>query len=305
MRLSFAHIFLRVPCCGLFLLPAVAAHAAVDVHQCIEQALDRLYNFDFQAAHRILDSHMQQHPADPVGYGIRAAAYLFFELDRLSILASEFFADNRRIAQKNKLAPDPLVREKLYLALENAESFAAARLAKDPNDVNALFALCLKEGVLTDYKALVQNKGLRSLSNARQSNRYAMRLLQIQPDFHDAYLTTGVNEYLLASLPFFVRWFLRMDGVQGSKQQALADLELVARHGRYLGPFAKILLAIICLREKQPQRAARLLSELTREYPDNHLLRNELAKITEKLNSHNSGTHNSGTGSEITKPQGR
>ncbi len=270
----------------LLLLLSVAwpsSASDVEVHRCIEEALDRLYNFDFTGTHRILDRHIAESPEDPLGPGMRAAAYLFYELDRLAILESEFFEDDKKIASKKKLKPNPVIRERLKAALEETELLARKRLERDPNDVNALFALSLKEGVLTDYKALVEKKGLSSLKNARASNKHAVRLLKVEPEFYDAYLTTGINEYLIGSLPFFIRWFVRMEGVKGSKKQAFENLELVAAKGRYLGPFAKILLSIICLREGQPERARRLLAELSARYPENPLLRKELAKVTEKL----------------------
>ena len=110
-----------------------------------------------------------------------------------------------------------------------------------------------------------------------------MRLLEVEPSFHDALLTTGVNEYVLGSLPFFVKWFVRMDQVKGSKEKAIENLELVAEQGRYLGPFARILLALICLREGQPERSAELLRDLARDFPENPLMKKELAKVTQKL----------------------
>ena len=270
----------------LLLLVAVAASPAADVvvHERVQQALDRMYNFDFPGSHRILDTHIRENPSDPVGYAIRSAAYLFYELDRLMILESEFFADDDKIvAKKKKLEPDPDIRVKLHQALGQTEQLANARLGADPEDLNALFSLCLKEGVLTDYRGLVEKKQFGSLRNAKRSNRHAVRLLELDPTFYDAYLTTGVNEYLLGSLPFFIRWFVRMDQVKGSKKQAIENLELVAERGRYLGPFAKILLAIICLREEMPERSAALLRELTATYPENPLMRKELVKVTEKL----------------------
>lgn len=275
-------------CVLLLLLLAAAWPAAasdIEVHQCIEEALDRLYNFDFVGTHQILDKHIAESPEDPLGPGMRAAAYLFYELDRLAILESEFFKDDKKIVSKKKLKPDPAIRRKLHVALAETERLANRELERNPNDVNALFALCLKEGVLTDYKALVEKRGLSSLKNARASNKHAVRLLKIEPEFYDAYLTTGVNEYLIGSLPFFIRWFVRMEGIKGSKKQAFTNLELVAAKGRYLGPFAKILLSIISLREGQPERARALLAELSARYPENPLLRKELAKVTEKLRS--------------------
>jgi hypothetical protein len=47
-----------------------------------------------------------------------------------------------------------------------------------------------------------------------------------------------------------VRWLLKMGGLPGDKQGGIADLQLTAQHGHYLAPFARILLAIACVRDK-------------------------------------------------------
>jgi hypothetical protein len=249
----------------------------------IELALDRMYNFDFDAAHEILDAHLEEKPQDPLGFAFRASVHLFDELDRLKILETEFFQSDEKIADKKKVRPDPEVRELMMQSLALAEENALVRLERSDRDADALFALCLKEGVLTDYRALVEKKGLKSFSSARASNSHAMRLLGIAPDYHDAHLTTGINEYLIGSLPFFVRWFVRIDGIEGDKERAFERLELVADNGRYLGPFARILMAVIALREDKPELARELLDGLARDYPENPLLKKELDKVTAKL----------------------
>jgi predicted Zn-dependent protease len=60
-------------------------------------------------------------------------------------------------------------------------------------------------------------------------------------------------------------------------------LTLVALKGKYDGPFARILLAVIALREKHPEEAERLLAGLAKDYPDNPLIRKELARVTRQL----------------------
>lgn len=268
--------------CAAVLMVLCAASAAAS-EPAIQDALDRMYNFDFPSAHRILDKHIAANPADALGMAMRGAAYLFQELDRLRILESEFLADDKRIADNKKLKPDPVIRDAFYKAIEEARARAKARLAQAPDDTEALFATCIAAGLVTDYMALVEKRQFKSLGHAKESQSYAVRLLRIAPQFYDAYLTTGVSEYLLGSLPFFVRWFVRFEGAQGSKAQAVMNLELVARSGRYLGPFARILLSLIHLREKRPRESERLLAELARDYPENPLFRKELAKIGEKL----------------------
>jgi len=245
----------------------------------IDLAFHHLYNFNFPAAHSILDSHIAAHPEKPFPYAVRASAYLFYELDRLGLLEEEFLTDDDRIAAKRGLKPDPAVRIRFDKAVQDAQSRAQALLKGHPNDRDGLFTMCMTLGMVTDYVALVEKHQIRSLSHAKSSNRYAQQLLRADPQFYDAYLSTGISEYLVGSLPFFVRWFTRFENVEGSKEQGIRNLKLVAERGHYLKPFAKILLGIAYMREKKPRNAEQLLAELTQEYPQNPLLRRELSKV--------------------------
>jgi predicted Zn-dependent protease len=250
----------------------------------IDTALQRMYNQDYGAAHQALDGYIATRPQDPLPYAFRASAYLFYELDRLGILESEFLTDDKKIAEKKKkLDPDPVNREKFVRAVHDVETRADAMLKGNPDDEDALFAMCIAQGVATDYMAFVEKKQFSSLSVAKKSNTYAQRLLKLNPKFYDAYLTAGISEYMIGSLPFFVKWFVKFDNIDGSKDRGVERLRLVAREGHYFKPFSKIMLSIIALREKRPQEAQQWLAELTRNYPDNRLFRQELAKVSAKL----------------------
>jgi hypothetical protein len=250
----------------------------------VDEAFRDLYNFRFQASHQIIDRYIQNHPQDPLPYAVRASTFLFSELDRLGILESEFLIDDKRIAKKERnLEPDPRIRIQLNRALDDAQSRALVMLKSNPNDKAALFALCIAQGVTMDYMAFVEKHQFRSLSPAERSNSYAQRLLKLDPQFYDAYLTAGLSEYLVGSLPFFIRWFVHFDNVDGSKEKGVHNLETVANNGHFLRPFAKILLGIIDLREKKFREAQRLLVDLAHDYPDNPLFHKELAKLNAKL----------------------
>lgn len=267
--------------CALAALLCLPAHAADSLP--IDEALQHLYSFDFPAAHHALNSYIGGHPQDPLPYAFRASAYLFYELDRLGILESEFLTDDDKIKDKKELDPDPAIRSRFMKALDDAQARASVVLKANPNDRNALFAMSVAQGVATDYMALVEKRQISSLSTAKRSNNYAQRLLRLDPKFYDAYLTSGFSEYMIGSLPFFIRWFVHFDNVSGSKEKGRQQLELVAREGHYFRAFAKILLGICDLREKNPEGAQRLLAELAREYPTNPLFRKELAKLNSKL----------------------
>jgi hypothetical protein len=267
--------------CGCLGEPGVGERPTAE----IDQAFTRMYNTDFRGAHSHLDRYVAAQPDDPLGYALRGSAYIFSELDRLGILESEFFSDDKRIIEKKGLKPDPEVRQRLFGAIGDAQSRATKVLAEHPDDQNALFAMAITNGVVMDYTALVEKKQLGSLAPAKRANGYAQQLLKLNPKFYDAYLTTGLSEYLLGSLPFYVRWFVHFDGVNGSKNQGIENLQIVARSGHYLRPFAKILLSVVYLREKQPEETHKLLAALASEYPENSLLRKELAKVSEHIAS--------------------
>jgi hypothetical protein len=274
------------PLCLLPLVASLACMAAPagDAPMAeIDQAFTRMYNTDFPGAQAHLDRYISAQPSDPLGYAVRASAYMFSELNRLGILESEFFSDDKRIIEKKRLKPDAAVRDKLFQAIGAAQSRATEILASHPDDQNALFAMAITQGVTMDYTALIEKRQLGSLSYARRASNCAQRLVKINPQFYDAYLTTGLSEYLLGSLPFYIRWFVHFDGVDGSKDAGIRNLQLVARSGHYLRPFAKILLAVVYLREKQPRETQKLLADLTSEYPENSLLHKELAKVSSQV----------------------
>ena len=113
----------------------------------------------------------------------------------------------------------------------------------------------------------------------KTSRGKAEQLLNLDSTCYDAYLAVGVENYLLGINPAPVRWVLRMTGAQTDKADGLAKLHLTAAKGDYLAPFARLLLAVAAVRDKDPQTARDLLSGLAHDFPHNHLYSIELARI--------------------------
>ena len=107
----------------------------------------------------------------------------------------------------------------------------------------------------------------------------AQSLLARHPDCYDAYLAIGVENYMLSLKPAPLRWLLRASGGQTDKEAGIERLRITADKGRYLMPFARLLLAVAALRDRDRQKARELLGWLTREFPRNPLYREELAKL--------------------------
>jgi hypothetical protein len=238
-----------------------------------------LYNLDFAGAQKSFQLWETLHPDDPVGPASESAGFLFSEFNRLGVLEAQFFADDDAWLSRSKLTPDPAVRTQFLSAIGRAETLANARLAKDPRDRDGLFALTLAYGLQADYAALIEKRNIGSLRLTKQASAYAQQLLAVCNDCYDALLATGFSKYIIGSLSAPFRWLLRMGGMPGDKDGGLADLQTTAAHGHYLAPFARILLAIAYVREKDKPRALQLLNGLHTEFPANTLFPHEIARL--------------------------
>ena len=280
-------LFLAAILCGVWSVTTGAAGQATPPAEPdpLQRIFARLYNCDFAGAHALLDQLAQAQPGNPLVPSTRAVAYLFAELDRLKILETDFFMsdDNLVDGHGRDLPPDPALKRKLFEALGQAKGRAQARLKADPNDRDALFAMCMVSGITADYTGLVERRQWRGLMLSKDTSRYAAKLLALKPPLYDAYLNVGTLEYVVGSLPFFVRWFVRFDNIQGDKRRGIEVMKLVARHGRYYGPFARVMLAVASLREGKLEDARILLAQLASEYPDNPLMKRELQHVTERI----------------------
>jgi hypothetical protein len=245
----------------------------------LDHGFSNLYNLDFSGAQKDFTAWQQQHPDDPVGPVSEAAGFLFSEFNRLGVLESQFYENDKKFTERSKLTPDPEVRKNFQSAIARAENLAHIRLAKDPKDRDALFALTLSAGLQADYAALIEKKNLASLHFTKEASASAQQLLAVCHDCYDALLATGFSKYIIGSMAAPVRWILRLGGLPADKQGGIADLKTTAERGHYLAPFARILLAIAYVRERDKARALPLLTGLQREFPGNTLFPREISHL--------------------------
>jgi hypothetical protein len=274
----------------IFMLLACIAAAAQDrtpdydlQHKALDMAMSRMYNCDFSGAQAIFIEEIRKHPEDPLLHAFRASALLFSEFDRMKILELDFYVDNDSVTDRKRLKPDPSIRADIFQATGHARKLAGTHLSEDPQNTNALFALFVAAGVEADYSVLVEKKYIRSYSLSKETQNYAHRLLALNPPIYDAYVSSGILEYVVGNLNFFFKLFVHIDKIKGNKQLAVDYLKRTIDHGRYYAPYAKILLSVIYLRDNKPGQALVLLREFERDFPENALIHKQVIRISAKL----------------------
>ena len=105
------------------------------------------------------------------------------------------------------------------------------------------------------------------MKHLKEANVNAELLLQQRPDAYDAYVALGCANYIIGSLPGSARFMLWFGGIHGDKQLGMQQVQKTVDGGRYLKPFAQILLALSARREKQNALAQKLLKRPHRGIP--------------------------------------
>lgn len=236
----------------------------------IDAGFRLLYEVKFTEARAQFASWEKAHPEDPLGAASEAASYLFEEFYAQGVFTSEFFLDDDRLLGGVARKADERRR---------AQELARRRLRSDPKDIDGLFALTISTGMQADYANMIEKRQFESLRLVREAAGYAKTLLALQPDSDDAYLALGAANYIIGCLPAYKRALLWFGGVRGDKAAGMRQLAKTAANGRYLRPFAKIMLALAALREKQVALTRAHLVDLAREFPRNPLFAQELVKL--------------------------
>ncbi len=238
-----------------------------------------MYNLDFPGAHQKFQQWMSAHPQDPMGPASDAAAWLFGEFDRLHIIDVQLFADQSRFDNRQRLTPDPAVRKSFDDRADQANRLADAALQHNPKDVTALYVKTVICGMKSDYALMIDKRDIAALNLSKQASAYSRQALAINPTLYDAYLATGVENYMLSLKSAPVRWILSITGAETDREEGIRLLRLTAAKGHYLAPFARMMLAVAALRDNHPQEAKNILIALSKEFPQNTLYQRELARI--------------------------
>jgi hypothetical protein len=244
----------------------------------LSAGFDLLYQQRFAEAREVFASWESRNPKEPFGEVAVAASYLFEELYRQGVLTSNFFLDQKKFLHGIDGKPDSKRMTHFREALAQARQLARDRQKSNPEDGEALFALTLAAGMESDALSILEKKHLESLKYMKEANKYAKRLLTLHPEATDAYIALGIANYIVGTLNSGSRVALWFGGIHGDRKLGMEQVAKTAENGRYLQPFAKIILALAARRENQNALAQRLLRELKEKYPESELFASEYVK---------------------------
>ncbi len=263
-------------------VPAVAATAhtnPMNYDPQVRAAYERFYNLDFPAAVARFQQFHAEHPGDPQATAYLLNALIFQELYRQDLLDTTFYANDGFLTGHHATDEDPAQRDQIFALADEAVREADWRVGKNPNDVDALFARAWVRSLRCAYVAMVERSFSTGFRLATKAKDDAARALEIDPEYVDAKLITGVYEYVVGALPWPFKLMIGFAGITGSKSTGLAMLEDAGKRGIITSIESRTVIALFLRRESRYKEAIQVVRGLKGDYPHDFLFCLEEANL--------------------------
>ena len=126
---------------------------------------------------------------------------------------------------------------------------------------------------LADHSfASAAHQGLQARNDSEQ-------VLKIDPQYADAKMAIGLQQFAVAALPRFLRIMVGIIGVSGSKEQGLNLLRDAGAHGVVTAVESRTALSLFLRHDARYPEALAVQRGLAEQYPHDYLFRLEVANL--------------------------
>ena len=266
---------------------AVATSAALppEIMQLRREGHEALYNLDSPTAVEKFEEIRRRAPHHPAGDLYLATVLWLGYLNKTRRLqsglygsGSSFYAGADKAREETEGdAVDADVDRAFRDRMAQAKTKALALVAKNKNDADALYFLGSYYGVMAAYEASTARKFFSAMRNGSRCVDAHEKALKLKPDYYDAYLSVGLYDYIVGSLPFGYKAAATMVGIRGNKRRGITRLQTMIEKNAATADDARVMLLAVFRNEKRDGDALSLLEQLSSKYPNNYLLKLEIA----------------------------
>lgn len=244
------------------------------------EGFSAVYNIDYKTARERFLQMTRLAPAHPAGYVYLANNLWLETLYQSRRLTTSVYTGGSFYSQdKDEDKVDPKRDRDFNDYIRQALAAGRARLVKNSKDVEALYYNASALGIRAAYGTSVKRSFTRSIGDANESIKIQRQVIKLDPGYIDAYLSIGLYEYVIDSLPGGLKFLARLAGLKGSKQRGIEQLERVTREGKFTADDARVVLLGIYSKENRLERALEIISYMAKEYPRNYLFGVERASM--------------------------
>jgi tetratricopeptide (TPR) repeat protein len=249
----------------------------------VREAYQHFYNLDYDGALSRFQKIQAGHPQDPIAVDYVLLCVAFRELYHQDLLDTTLYAHDGFLTSKRVAVEDPAVRSQIESLTSQAVSLSDARIKSNSRDKDAYFARGYARAIHAAYIGMADHSFVSGLHQAVQAKSDCQKALQIDPQYADAKMIIGIQEFSVASLPGFLRFAAGMFGQGGSKDDGLKLLHECADKGTITPIEARTALTIFLRHDGRYQEALAVQHGLSEDYPHDYLFRLEEGNLTKDM----------------------
>ncbi|MGA9528389.1 MAG: hypothetical protein WBS24_09755 [Terriglobales bacterium] len=234
-------------------------------------AVDHYYNLDHDAAIEDFEKIAARHPSEPFAINHLLSATLIRQLYIMGAINTGEYSNDSFIGTAHRPA-DPAQKERIKGLIAQAEKLENTVLARDPDNIDALYARGVTRAQFALYTALIERAWFSSLRNAVGARHDHERVLELDPHYTDAKLVVGAHNYVMGSLSFTVKMAVALVGLSGDKQKGIQYLYDAYHSNGETSVDAGMVLLVFLRREHRYADALEIANALAPRFPRNYLL---------------------------------
>lgn len=205
---------------------------------------------------------------------------VFRELYIQDLLDTTYYAHDSFLSTKRNIYVAQGVRDRIESLTNQAVALADEQLKANPNDANAYFARGYARGMHAAFITLADHSFVAAARQGLASRNDSEQVLRIDPDYADAKMAMGIQQFAVASLPRFVRMLVGIAGVGGNKEKGILLLRESAAHGIVTPIESRTALSLFLRHDGRYAEALSVQKGLAEEFPRDFLFRLEVANLT-------------------------
>ncbi len=245
----------------------------------VKQSMLDFHNLDFDAALKIQEQVAQQHPANPMAWDYVLVTLIFRELYHQDLLDTTYYAHDSFLTTKRDVQVLPATRSRIEDLTNKVIQLADAQIKANPSDANAYFARGYAKGMHAAFITLVDHSFATAARQGYSARNDSESALKIDPQYADARMAIGIQQFAVASLPRWIRLIVGIMGVGGNKEQGLENLRQAAAHGIVTPVASRTALSVFLRHDARYPEALVVERGLAEQFPHDYLFRLEVANL--------------------------
>jgi tetratricopeptide (TPR) repeat protein len=246
----------------------------------VREGYERFYILDFDGALSHFEAVLKQHPNEPIAYGYVQMATVFRELYHQDLLDTTYYAHDSFLSSKRSVTVSPAILQRIEDLTNTGIRLADDRIKANANDKNAYFARGYLRGIHAAFITLVDHSFVAAARQGYAARNDSEQVLKIDPDYADAKMAIGIQQFAVASLPRWVRMVVGIVGVGGNKERGLQMLREAAAHGVITSVESRTVMSLFLRHDARYPEALVVQHGLAAQFPHNYLYRLEEANLT-------------------------